>query len=879
MASSRIFIKGLPPNITEADFRKHFSAKGREITDVKLIPQRRIGYVGYKTPEDASKAVKYFNRSYIRMSRIAVEIAKPISDPALFKGQSVSSHSKHASAGTITRGKELPIESDADASSRKRKRDEPKASDPKLQEFLQVMKTGREGALDDAVDVTLGDGASAIPAVAVPEEESDDEYEQIPTRREKQRRIDPPEQLHASVSLPSQLKEANVDSDIQPASALQTTESSETKQTDLEQPAVAAADDDWLRSRTNRLLDLVDPDDLERTRTQGPSLNETGHAEGGNIVKSSHANHPATDDVAIKEIAVETSGGEPAQDSSLDAIRQTSRLFVRNLPYSATQDDLRESFEQFGTLEEVHLPVSNSGTSKGFALILFADPSGAVEAFQAMDGATFQGRIIHIIPASAKRDTGLDEFAISKLPLKKQNMIRRKQEASTSTFNWNALFMSQDAVNASVADRLGVSKSELLDPTSSDAAIKQAVAETSVIQETKAYFAANGVDLEAFKSKKRGDTAILVKNFPYGTTIDEIRKLFEESGPVLRVLMPPSGTIAIVQFAQPSYAKSAFGKLAYRRIGDSVLFLEKAPRDIFTVGDQIDQAVSLKDRPAPMVQNLSVNDLLSRGDKPEEDLETTSLFVRNLNFSTLTPGLAETFQSLDGFVSARVKTKMDPKKPGQTLSMGFGFVEFRTRSQAQAALKVMDGHVLDDHVLAVKASHKGHDAAEERRREDKARKGAGQRTKIIIKNLPFQTTKKDIRSLFGTYGQLRSVRLPKKADYTPRGFAFADFVTPREAENALNALRDTHLLGRKLVLDFAEAEAVDAEEEIAKMQKKRFVKEFIALTGDPLILHMSDSNLAHIPRAIRPEDVLRSLETHPSPSPPGDENTDQTAPP
>lgn len=79
METSRIFVKGLPPNITEADVRKHFSAKNREITDVKLIPQRRIGYVGYKTPEDAQGAVKYFNRSYIRMSKISVEPAKPVS--------------------------------------------------------------------------------------------------------------------------------------------------------------------------------------------------------------------------------------------------------------------------------------------------------------------------------------------------------------------------------------------------------------------------------------------------------------------------------------------------------------------------------------------------------------------------------------------------------------------------------------------------------------------------------------------------------------------------------------------------------------------------------------------------------------------------------
>ncbi|KAM0489279.1 hypothetical protein ACHAP7_000337 [Fusarium lateritium] len=822
MASSRIFIRGLPPNITEADFRKHFSAQGREITDVKLMPQRRIGYVGYKTSEDADKAVKYFNRSYIRMSKIAVESARPISDPALFRAQSAS-HSKPASSPSTTiKGTAPAVDKDADSSLKKRKRDEPQAADPKLREFLHVMKEGREGAMDDGVRGGMGDGVAAVATNAVPEEESDDEYEQIPARKEKQRRVDSPEKPLVSGSLPSQLKEANVVSDAK-AQAPAVEDPAEPKEATKPNTATQEAapeDDDWLRSRTNRLLDLVDPDDLERTPVQGPSTTETDHAEGGDAMQITPADPPASDDVPMVETTVEASGGEPAKDDTLESIRRTSRLFVRNLPYSATQEDLRAAFEQFGTLEEVHLPVSNSGTSKGFALILFTEPSGAVEAFQAMDGTTFQGRILHIIPASAKRDTGLDEFAISKLPLKKQNMIRKKQEASASTFNWNALYMNQDAVNTSVAERLGVSKSELLDPTSSDAAIKQAIAETSVIQDTKAYFAANGVDLEAFKSKKRGDTAILVKNFPYGTTIDELRKLFEESGPVLRVLMPPSGTIAIVQFSQPNYAKSAFGKLAYRRIGDSVLFLEKAPSDIFRGGDQLDQAVSLKDRPAPTVQNLSVNDLLSRGDKPEEDLETTSLFVRNLNFSTSTSRLAETFQSLDGFVSARVKTKTDPKKPGQTLSMGFGFVEFRTRSQAQAALKVMDGHVLDDHALAVKASHKGHDAAEERRRDDKAKKTAGQRTKIIIKNLPFQATKKDIGSLFGTYGQLRSVRLPKKADYTPRGFAFADFVTPREAENALNALRDTHLLGRKLVLDFAEAEAVDAEEEIAKMQKK-----------------------------------------------------------
>jgi multiple RNA-binding domain-containing protein 1 len=88
MASSRIFIKGLPPTSSEEEFKKHFSVKSA-ITDAKLIPHRRIGYVGYRTPEDAANAVKYFNRSFIRMSKIGVEIARPVC--------SVGSNSRHYS--------------------------------------------------------------------------------------------------------------------------------------------------------------------------------------------------------------------------------------------------------------------------------------------------------------------------------------------------------------------------------------------------------------------------------------------------------------------------------------------------------------------------------------------------------------------------------------------------------------------------------------------------------------------------------------------------------------------------------------------------------------------------------------------------------------
>ncbi|KAM0253976.1 hypothetical protein ACHAQJ_006989 [Trichoderma viride] len=810
METSRIFVKGLPPSITEADFRKHFSANNREITDVKLIPQRRIGYVGYKTPEVASGAVKYFNKSYIRMSKISVEPAKPISDPALNKSQrSVHSDQYVASHQHPNQNEE--------GDSKKRKREDLDESDPKLREFLRVMKRGKEGVLADETnpDADMTGLATGGESLAV-EEESDNEYEQIPKRKDKVHKTESSEASRSLVMNQRAPREATSDQGVQPMAEEVVTDNVKPKEAEkLPQTAVEATDDDWLRSRTNRLLDLVDPDDLPQP-AEAAAVVETAVRDDGDNDDTPHSRREAIGE-DVPEQADDKGAEATGADDAIAIITRTSRLFVRNLPYTATEEDLHQEFGKFGTLQEVHVPTNASGVRKGFALVLFEDSSHAVIAFQALDGVTFQGRILHIIPAEAKKS--IDEFGMSKLPLKKQNMIRKKTEAATSVFNWNSLYMSQDAVNASVAARLGVSKSEVLDPTSAEAGVKQAIAETTVIQETKAFFASNGVDLDAFKSHKRGGTSILVKNFPYGTSMEELRKMFEECGPVLRVLMPPAGTIAIIQFAQLNHAKAAFGKMAYRRVKDSVLFLEKAPVDLIKQDSTQDQA-SLLGEQRTGVQKLSVDELLSSGDKVEEPAETASLFVRNLNFATTTNRLAEAFEPLDGFVSARVKTKIDAKKPGQTLSMGFGFVEFRSKSQAQAALKNMDGYVLDGHALAVKASHRGHDAAEERRREDTAKKAAAQRTKIVIKNLPFQATKKDIRTLFGTYGQLRSVRVPKKADYTARGFAFAEFVTPREAENALNALKDTHLLGRRLVLDFAAAEAVDAEEEIEKMQRK-----------------------------------------------------------
>jgi multiple RNA-binding domain-containing protein 1 len=58
--------------------------------------------------------------------------------------------------------------------------------------------------------------------------------------------------------------------------------------------------------------------------------------------------------------------------------------------------------------------------------------------------------------------------------------------------------------------------------------------------------------------------------------------------------------------------------------------------------------------------------------------------------------------------------------------------------------------------------------------------------------------------------------LPKRFDHRSRGFAFLEFLTRQEAEAAYDVLRHTHLLGRHLVLQWAE----EGEQDVEALRKK-----------------------------------------------------------
>ena len=58
-------------------------------------------------------------------------------------------------------------------------------------------------------------------------------------------------------------------------------------------------------------------------------------------------------------------------------------------------------------------------------------------------------------------------------------------------------------------------------------------------------------------------------------------------------------------------------------------------------------------------------------------------------------------------------------------------------------------------------------------------------SKLLVRNVPFEANKRELRDLFSGFGQLKTLRLPKKIDGTHRGFAFVEFVSKQQAGKAL----------------------------------------------------------------------------------------------
>ncbi|MGE4554215.1 MAG: RNA recognition motif domain-containing protein [Desulfovibrionaceae bacterium] len=84
----------------------------------------------------------------------------------------------------------------------------------------------------------------------------------------------------------------------------------------------------------------------------------------------------------------------------------SKKLYVGNLPWSATEDEIRARFETFGQVTSVNLVADReTGRPRGFGFVEM-DDEGARQAIENLDGKDFGGRTLKVNEARPREPRG-----------------------------------------------------------------------------------------------------------------------------------------------------------------------------------------------------------------------------------------------------------------------------------------------------------------------------------------------------------------------------------------------------------------------------------------------------------------------------------------
>nr|NP_648337.1 uncharacterized protein Dmel_CG3335 [Drosophila melanogaster]AAF50237.1 uncharacterized protein Dmel_CG3335 [Drosophila melanogaster] len=881
---SRIIVKQLPKHITEDKLRQIFGAQGT-ITDLQLkyTPDgkfRQFCFVGYSTEEEAQSAIRHFDNTCIQTSRVRVESCAALGSED--KPQSWSKYAKD-SKKNLDKLKEKEREAAAKAKESEKKKKKDKVDkvdqilsrhkdDPEFQEFLEAhdksrtlwgndlgINKNRENEEEDDEEQEESRAArddSGVDADAGDEDGSGDEAdEEEDTDKLAEKPISDLEymkSLMATTSGEATAKKPKAKADksnlelftIKIHNVPYNTKRQEVlkffkplKPYSVRLPSKVHGFC-YVGFKTEK--DMAKGMLKNKSFIKGKQVFFSDFTEKNKVTKASKSGQP----LAPAAVDAGNAKWKHQQDSlsKEDDISESGRIFFRNLAYTTTEEDLRKLFEQFGPVVEVNLPLDKlTRKIKGFGTVTYMMPEHALKAFNTLDGTDFHGRLLHLLPSkdiekNPKED--LDENDAS-LSFKEKKALKLKKNAQ-KPIGWNTLFLGANAVAEILAKQFKTSKERILDTSDggSSAAVRLALGETQVVIEMKRFLEEEGVRLDAFDepAKKRSNTVILAKNLPAATEISEITPIFSRFGPIGRIVLPPSGVTALIEYCDPLEARQAFKKLAYSKFKNAPLYLEWAPEQVFTKTLSGEPVIpksepkpkeEVKPEEKPIVNDAKPDEEDSRAEDADDEPEpNTTLFLRNLNFKTVQETVEKHFRHLGSIHTVEIAKRRDPENPREFKSLGYGFIQFKKSSVAEHALKNLQLTHIDGNPVELKRSDRvlktqDNDGAQRRLASQKKQTG----TKILVRNIPFQAQYREVRDIFKAFGELRSLRIPKKAttgEDAHRGFGFVDYMSKAEAKRAFDALSaSTHLYGRRLVLEWS---ANDDNQDVEELRKRTAAK-------------------------------------------------------
>ena len=119
----------------------------------------------------------------------------------------------------------------------------------------------------------------------------------------------------------------------------------------------------------------------------------------GDRLRAPVLGHPERIPAIIVPLSDSTWGEQDTQVSK--------KIYIGNLPFSSTEEDLQDLFGRHGTVESVAVITDReTGRPRGFAFVEMENASAAADAIRALDGSDLGGRNIKVNEAQDRRGGG-----------------------------------------------------------------------------------------------------------------------------------------------------------------------------------------------------------------------------------------------------------------------------------------------------------------------------------------------------------------------------------------------------------------------------------------------------------------------------------------
>jgi len=421
---SRVIIKNIPNKFNEEKLHDLFEQCG-QVTDVKLQKcssgkSRHFGFIGYRSDQEAQAAVKHFNKTFINSVRIEVEIAKPYGDPSIprpwskyAKGSSAYAKlKKQQEEGVATKQ-----EDSADVDNSKKVKDQQLnhevhkskltkvladyydlEKDPAFREFVTLhKKKDKRKTWSNELATTEHNGETESKSCSKPKVVP--LIESVEAKRPGGKGI---------MLTRTHLKFEDSDSDSEPPTQIDRSRVDKLKVSDFE----------YLKSKVVRKVGEESEDHVSPEEDHMSVMED--YISDMEDCMNVH--------MSVMEDCM-SSGEDPMSSSSDDEVRVTPKLTLkmRGLPFSATEQDIKDFFHPINT-KEIRLVQTAKGRPSGRAFVDFYNEKDLQQSLQ-HDKDYMKNRYIElsIDLGPVEREEGTDT--------EKRDLVKRKKTWEVSTKN------------------------------------------------------------------------------------------------------------------------------------------------------------------------------------------------------------------------------------------------------------------------------------------------------------------------------------------------------------------------------------------------------------------------------------------------------------